>query len=170
MKFLQVRVDDHFRNLIKTFAFQCGSCIVLLKAAHTTQGIKMTTKLKKGTQVYYFINWNSKGTFVFRACTVKSCGVKQMTLESEEDGQMIKSFVYAGNYHAVVAVADIADPAEYAEQLATKFCVERIAFYKEHRVGNEVYNQAAILAEIEAMTNAVYRGISYEQACAELKR
>ncbi|WP_300760203.1 hypothetical protein [Janthinobacterium sp.] len=127
------------------------------------------TKITKGVPVYLFANYNSKGTFTFRKCVVKSCGAKRMTLESMENGKMINTFVLAHQYGDVVAVADVADPVEYARNLAAEYCADRIEFNTVHRLGNLVYIQSAIIETIETLTNATPRGISWEDACRDFE-
>ena len=125
------------------------------------------TKITKGVPVYLFANYNSKGTFTFRKCIVQSCGAKRMTLESMENGEMIKTFVLAFQYGNVIAVADVADPVEYARNLAAEYCAKQIEFNTVHRLGNLVYVQSAIIETIEELKNVTPRGISYEEGYLE---
>lgn len=125
------------------------------------------TKITKGVPVYFFCNRDSKGTFTYRECVVKSRGVKRMTMESVENGKMIDMFVMAYRYVDVVAVADVADPVEYARELAAAYCRDQIEFLITHRLGNPVYVQSAIIEKIEELKNATPRGISHEEGYLE---
>lgn len=125
------------------------------------------TKITKGVPVYLFANYDRKGTFTFRKCIVQSRGAKRMTLESMENGEMIKTFVLAFQYGNVIAVADVADPVEYARNLAAEYCAEQIEFNTVHRLNHGCYHQPTIIETIQTLTNATPRGVSWEDAQRE---
>jgi hypothetical protein len=76
------------------------------------------TKITKGTEVWMFGDWNLKGKVFIRRMTITSFGKKQATAVRVKDGKNAEFRIYADDYANLVAVADLADPADYAMSLA----------------------------------------------------
>lgn len=92
-------------------------------------------KLTKGDKVYMFIKWDSSGACVYRPATVKSCGSKQMTLEVDASGKMLKHFIYPGdtfnNYESTLLASQFADEAAVIQK-ALEFSKSFIEFDIKH--------------------------------------
>lgn len=87
----------------------------------------MATKLQKGVEAWWFSY--SKGTTYIERIILQSMGKIQAT--ATKRGEYIKCHITADRYGDLVAVADMADPTEYALKLAAEGKKMEIQRYAE---------------------------------------
>jgi hypothetical protein len=87
--------------------------------------------MKKGDSVVTFSNWDSKGTFVYRAMRVESWGKVRATLRDEATGEMLKHAVGPHGRSRIFPVADF--PTEESRVAkALELAAEANAQEREH--------------------------------------
>lgn len=124
----------------------------------------MATKIKKGTEVWLFIDWNRGATVMARRCVVQSIGKQQATLTHCENGSYLKSFVYARDYGNMIATADLPDPMEEGLRRATEQKARHI-----EEIVNTVWHHA-LRSDIEQLAYFVQMRKSCERIMDEAPR
>jgi hypothetical protein len=92
----------------------------------------MTTKIKKGTEVWLFGNYDGKATVRALRLTIMSWGAKQGTAVRVENGKNIETRLYVERVaDQIVPVADMPDPTEEGIRRAVAQKAKGIAHYVE---------------------------------------
>lgn len=90
----------------------------------------MATKLKKGTEVWWFNDWNHGATVSIRRVIITSLGKIQGTAVHYENGNAIEHRIYADStVKNMVPVADMPDPTNEALRRAAEQKAKWIQHY-----------------------------------------
>jgi hypothetical protein len=90
------------------------------------------TKLTKGTEVYYFVDWDEKGTCAVRRCVVGSWGKEQGFLyEARPDGQPLRHRIYTQRESMTRRILPVADVPD-VNATALRFGAEFRAHWQAH--------------------------------------
>lgn len=97
----------------------------------------MTTPIKKGTEVWYISEWNSRATILVRRLVVTSWGKEQGTAVSHENGKPVRHRLYTNpkqpfnHLGRIIPVSDLPDPEKEAMRRAVIMKAKNIKHYSD---------------------------------------